>query len=78
MAMDELTFLQGAGQSSNIRANVSSGGAAREKKVKDGFNTYTGAFNKKTKAPKLKPFRAHVSIPDLKRRELKQWWQDTH
>ena len=78
VAMDELTFLQGAGQSSNIRANVSSGGAAREKKVKDGFNTYTGAINKKTKAPKLKPFRAHVSIPDLKRRELKQWWQDTH
>ena len=49
-----------------------------EQKVKAGFKTYTGPTKGIAGRPKIKPFRIHVGIDDLKFKELMRWWRETN
>ena len=70
---DELNFLQGS-DAQVPTPQPAATKSTRADTIKAGFKMYTGPFTKKTKRPKLRPFRAHIGLSDLRMSELREFW----
>ena len=73
-ATDKLNFLQTGEAQVSAPQPVATSKSTRADTIKAGFKTYPGPFNKRTKRPKIGPFREHIGLSDLRMPELRRLW----